>query len=445
MSSSVRRISTCTVRPPPDHPPRIDLASWDLAMLSTHYIQKGHLFSMPDVSCRLDDVIDHLQNSLARALLYFYPLAGRLVTERSPDGTKGLFTYINCNAGGADFVRSVADGISVADVVEPFYTPSFVKEFFCLDLAICYDGHNVPLLAIQLTELVDGFFLGFSFNHIVGDGTSFWNFVTTWAEINRGVDPISRPPVHNRWFVDGTSIPIKLPYNEPEEYILRPKAPNLREIFFHFPSESITRLREKANDENRQTGEPTISSFQTLAALVWRSITRAREFPENETVGCRLAFDNRTRFRPPLSPNYFGNTIYALYATTTAGELLSHGIGWAGAMLNRIVRSYTDVEIRAKVDKWMDEPSIYTLAMFDAQSIHIGSSPRYDMYGCDFGWGKAVAIRSGNAIKFDGKVSAFPGREGDGSVEFEICLSPENMDRLLLDREFMTVIKNKFR
>ncbi|KMZ64941.1 HXXXD-type acyl-transferase-like protein [Zostera marina] len=441
MPSPVRRISTCSVSPPSGHPPRIDLASWDLSMLSAQYIQKGHLFSMSDVSCRLDDVIDHLQNSLAQALLHFYPLAGRLVTEKPRDGTKGLFTYIDCSAGGADFVRSVADGISVADVVEPFYTPSFVKDLFCLDLAICYDAHNDPLLAIQLTELVDGFFLGISLNHVVGDGTAFWNFVTAWAEINRGVDPISRPPVLDRWFVDGTSIPIKLPYNEPEEYILRPKAPNLKEVFFLFPFESIAHLRERANDENRKAGEPTISSFQALASLMWRSITRARKFPENETVGCRLAFDNRSRFRPPLSPDYFGNTVYAVYAATTVGELLSHGIGWAGAMLNRIVRSYTDVEIRGKVDKWMDAPSIYTLAMFDAQSIHIGSSPRYDMYGCDFGWGKAVAIRSGNANKFDGKVSAFPGREGDGSVEFEICLSPENMDRLLLDREFMALIK----
>jgi len=74
------------------------------------------------------------------------------VTERPRDGTKG---------------------ISVTDDVEPFYTPSFVKDFFCLDLAISYDGHDVPLLAIQLTELVDGIFLGLSINHAVGDGAAF--------------------------------------------------------------------------------------------------------------------------------------------------------------------------------------------------------------------------------------------------------------------------------
>jgi len=166
-----------------------------------------------------------------------------------------------------------------------------------------------------------------------------------WAEINRGVDPISRPPVHDRWFIDGTSIPIKLPYNDLEEYIFRYKTPTLREVFFHFPSESISHLKERANEENGDAGEPTISSFQALSALLWRSITRARGFPENESVGCRLAFDNRSRFRPLLSPDYFSYTIYNLKATTTASELLSHGIGWVGAKLNRMVRSFTDVEI----------------------------------------------------------------------------------------------------
>ncbi|KMZ65396.1 HXXXD-type acyl-transferase-like protein [Zostera marina] len=302
-----------------------------------------------------------------------------------------------------------------------------------MDLKVSHDGHHLPLLKIQITELADGIFLGFSFNHIVGDGIAFWNFVNSWAEINRGVDPISRPPVHDRWFVDGASIPIKLPYNEPEEYILRPKAPNLKEVFFHFPSEFVAHLKETVNMENRNAGEPTISSFQALVALVWRSITRARQSPENETVRCRLAFDNRTRFRPPLAPDYFGNSLHGAYATATSGELLSHGIGWAGVKLNESVRSLTDVEIRANVDQWMDVPMIYTTAMLDAQSIHIGSSPRFDMYGCNFGWGKALAIRTGINNKFDGKVSAFPGREGDGSVEFEICLSPEHMNNLLKD------------
>ncbi|CAF2141529.1 unnamed protein product [Brassica rapa subsp. narinosa] len=39
------------------------------------------------------------------------------------------------------------------------------------------------------------------------------------------------------------------------------------------------------------------------------------------------------------------------------------------------------------------------------------------MYDNDFGWGKSLAVRSGGANKFDGKISAFPGKEGNRSHE----------------------------
>ena len=62
------------------------------------------------------------------------------------------------------------------------------------------------------------------------------------------------------------------------------------------------------------------------------------------------------------------------------------------------------------------------------------------MFDNDFGWGKPIAIRSGRANKFDGKISAFPGREGDGSVDLEVVLSPETMAGIESDPEFMEYV-----
>ncbi|KAF2306390.1 hypothetical protein GH714_017371 [Hevea brasiliensis] len=70
----------------------------------------------------------------------------------------------------------------------------------------------------------------------------------------------------------------------------------------------------------------------------------------------------------------------------------------------------------------------------------MGSSPRFPMYNNDFGWGQPLAIRSGRANKFDGKISAFPGREGKGSVDLEVVLAPETMDGLEMDGEFMQYV-----
>lgn len=62
------------------------------------------------------------------------------------------------------------------------------------------------------------------------------------------------------------------------------------------------------------------------------------------------------------------------------------------------------------------------------------------MYDNDFGWGRPVAVRSGKANKFDGKISAFPGRDGAGSVDLEVVLDPDTMAGLVSDPEFMRYV-----
>ncbi|KAJ4748899.1 HXXXD-type acyl-transferase-like protein [Rhynchospora pubera] len=70
----------------------------------------------------------------------------------------------------------------------------------------------------------------------------------------------------------------------------------------------------------------------------------------------------------------------------------------------------------------------------------MSSSPRFDMYGCNFGWGKAMAARSSSSNKFDGNITAYPGWEGDGSVDLEVSLLAEYMSELEKDEEFLAVV-----
>ncbi|KAK1275331.1 hypothetical protein QJS04_geneDACA001578 [Acorus gramineus] len=445
METTVRTISKCTIKPAsPSARARCDLSEWDLAMLSAHYIQKGLLFHRPPLP--VPAIADALQTSLSVALRHFPPLAGRLVTEKPDEDDDRVLIYIDCNDTGAEFTRAVADGASVADVLTPRDVPDFVKSFFTPDAAVNHDGHTLPLLSVQLTELVDGVFVGCSFNHVVGDGTSFWHFFNAWAEICRaGVGgaetqfSINRPPVLERWFIDGNNR-IKVPFTDPDKFIERFSSPVLRERIFHFSSESIAALKAKAKRENSATSAATISSFQSLCALVWRCIARARGQPCEQKSGCRLAIENRSRLRPRLSADYFGNAINAAPTMSTAGEVLGNDLGWAARTLNRMVAAHDDGAIRQWLKRWLEAPMTYWLSGFDVHSIMVGSSPRFDMYGCEFGWGRAVAQRSGPACKFDGKVSAYPGREGGGSVVLEICLKPEYMAAFEADPEFMSAV-----
>ncbi|WOL08249.1 hypothetical protein Cni_G17001 [Canna indica] len=437
-------VSTCIVKPPPQPRTQLNLAPFDLIMLSFHYIQKGLLFSnrlMPPLT--IADVVDRLKTSLSAALAHFYPLAGRLVTEEARDekgNVTGIYLSIDCDGQGAEFTHVVADGITVSDVLfSSTDVPSVVNSFFPYGRTINYDGHVLPLLAVQLTELADGFFLGCCFNHAVGDGVSYWLFFNAWAEIARagGVAvELSRSPVHDRWFIDDQKAPIKLPITEADKFTERFPTPLYRERIFHLSAGSIARLKAIANHD----GMTFISFLQSVCALLWRCITRARRLPAEQNIRCSVAAQNRARLNPPLSPDYFGNCVYPISTATTAGELLAHNLGWAARLVHERVARHTDDAIRKAVAAWSAAPVIYKLNVHGPFTVMLAGSPRFDVYGCDFGWGKPVAARSGAADKFDGKVTFYGGREGAGSMDLEICLEPPFMRALEEDEEFMNVV-----
>ncbi|WOK99972.1 hypothetical protein Cni_G08684 [Canna indica] len=172
-----------------------------------------------------------------------------------------------------------------------------------------------------------------------------------------------------------------------------------------------------------------ISSFPSLCALVWRSMTRARAWlPANATTTFRMAVNCWCRVTPKVSTNYFGNAIQSIPTTASVGDVAVRDLRWAAQLLHRNVAAHGDEAMRRAVAEWEAAPRCFPLGNSDGAGITMGSSHRFPMYeGNDFGWGLPAAVRSGQANKFDGKMLAFPGRDLGGSVELEMCLAPETM------------------
>lgn len=91
---------------------------------------------------------------------------------------------------------------------------------------------------------------------MVADGTSIWHLCNSWPEIARAkaarIDYVlSRPQVHEKFFIDGHGDPlIKLPISSPTQFIEWFVPPPIREKMFHFsPDESIAKLKARANKE----------------------------------------------------------------------------------------------------------------------------------------------------------------------------------------------------
>ncbi|KAI9200245.1 hypothetical protein LWI28_004865 [Acer negundo] len=447
-SKSVKHISECFVKPQhvsEDMKQPLYLAPWDLATLSLNYIQKGHLFTKPPPADHQQDFIetllDRLNRSLSLTLVHFYPLAGRLKTLKSENPhSYVIFVDIN-DSPGARLIHASLD-MTVSDIVSTTYVPVVVQSLFDHDRAINHDGHTRPLFSIQVTDLVDGIFIGCSMNHCLGDGTFYWNFLSALSEVFQGQGKssisISRPPIIKRWFPDGHDPIVNLPFKHHDEFLSRYEAPELLERYFHFTAESIAKIKARTNSESKTS---KISSFQSLSAFVWRSITRARRLPNDETTICFLAINNRSRLEPPLSHDYFGVSVGGVSGKATAGELLEHDLGWAAWKLHKAVVGYTDKTVLEWLDSWRKSPIIYKVGETNYPGlVWMGSSPRFNKYGIEYGLGKAVTLRSGYANKCNGKVSSYPGQEGGGSVDLEVCLPPDLMHALESDEEFMAVV-----
>ncbi|KAL0359201.1 UNVERIFIED_CONTAM: BAHD acyltransferase DCR [Sesamum angustifolium] len=482
VSESLPLVSRCTVFPDQKSTlGELKLSVSDLPMLSCHYIQKGCLFTRPPFP--VSELVSLLKRSLSLALTHFPPLAGRLTTDS--DG----YVYVTCNDAGVEFIHANGSHIYVGDLLvsDDGDLPKAVKGFFALDQTVSYEGHFRPILSVQMTELADGIFIGCSLNHAVTDGTSFWNFFNTFAELSRGVKRISRIPDFNRDSILISQAVLKLPAGGPT-VTFSGDAP-IRERIFRFSRESILKLKAKVNNNttkrevnggidfaelmgkhsndtrkypdgkltpltwlmnavSRETSQVNqtaeISSFQSLSALLWRGITSARKLPASKTTTFRMAVNCRHRLEPKLDPLYFGNAIQSIPTYATAGDVLGKDLRWCAEQLNKNVLAHGNATVRKYVEDWERDPRCFPLGNFDGAMITMGSSPRFPMYDNDFGWGRPVAVQSGRANKFDGKISAFPGRDGSGSgsVDLEVVLAPETMAGLLSDQEFMQYVSS---
>jgi shikimate O-hydroxycinnamoyltransferase len=143
-----------------------------------------------------DDIIlpfssETMKVSLSRALVHYYPLAGRL---RSADG--GRFELV-CNAMGAKLLEAYSEA-EVADLGD--FSPTEAHQDLVPKIDYRTPIEEWPLLLVQLTRFrCGGFCVGTAICHTVVDGWSAGTFISSWAKLARGDD--LRPdeiPFHDR-------------------------------------------------------------------------------------------------------------------------------------------------------------------------------------------------------------------------------------------------------
>ncbi|XP_047978878.1 uncharacterized acetyltransferase At3g50280-like [Salvia hispanica] len=411
---------------------KITLTPSDLEVLFLEYFQMGLLF--PHTTS--PTIIHHLKTSLHRTHRFFPTLVGRLNTTKSYSSDVTCF-FLDCGhaEGGVLFVHADASALTMADVNES--GASLAPALFPLPGIRNKDGASQPLLVVQVTDLGDGLFVGFTLNHLLCDDTAFWYFVNSWAEISREFN-------------------LDAPHPQPRS------AAELSERVFCLTNGKGAKLKAIVNRNN----DENISSLQAVIAHLWRSMIR-----------CPLADLGGTGGggRPLRATNFLlsgcGRVVKIhvrfLRRAMNSANMAALQIGMSKASRADFGSKYGEmVEVFEEADQQseMKVVQIEQLAKLVSKALHISledlspttrfdaiptnhfiliNSPSFDVYGNDFGWGPPVAARSGRGSSFDGRVTVFTGL--DWSLEVEVCLLKETLCAMANDVEFMkfvTTIEN---
>lgn len=365
-----------------------------------------------------------MKNALSRALVYFYPIAGRL---RKNDETGRL--EIDCNGEGVLFIEAETQ-LSLDDFGQ-YFTPN--AEFREVVIPPCdYSGglSSFPLLLVKLTRFsCGGVTIGLAQNHQVGDGSAFIHFLISWGRLAQGLDLAGLPHIERSSHLAPRCPPeVKFHHVEYDPPITPVGVPgDVRKLntlietattvsVAKFTNDQLNALRLKAS--SGEGANYKLSTYEILAGHVWSCACRARGLSDDQDVKVYIPTDGRLRFNLPQG--FFGNGIFSTACVDKAGDVACKPLWYVASRIREAVRRMNDEEyLRSAVDYLESEADptavVRGAAVSVCPNLSINSWAKLPAYEADFGWGEPMFVGHGG-IRFEGQVFILQSRERDGSL-----------------------------
>lgn len=363
-----------------------------------------------------------LKAALSKALVSFYPYAGRL--RKDPNGR----LEVHCNAEGVVLVEAECDA-AIDDL--GFAPRADVNLLPKIDYSL--DISSLPLSLLQITRFAcGGVSLGIMGEHHLADGEAGLHYINTWSEIARGATP--EPPFLDRRVLSARDPPQpKFPHIEHQ---LPPSLKTPLDIttetsfkIFNLSRDQINSLKQKCQYEDDAGSRRGYTSYESVAGHVWRSVCRARRLPHDQETKLQLPVDGRSRISPPLPPHLFANGIFYTTAVATCGEIEAGPLRLAAEKVHESVVRMDNEYMRSAVDYLAVQGAKSESVVRNVQCPNFGitSWVRLPFYTVDFGWGKPVYAGPAVALS-EGKSFLLADPENEGGLKLAISLYKPHME-----------------
>jgi hypothetical protein len=303
-----------------------------------------------------------MRNGFARALVPYYPVAGRV----SPSGLA-----VDCTGEGVWFVEAVAS-CTLADVDGLECFPLLIPGELLLPRPNPGEKLDGLILMAQATRFTcGGFAVGIIFSHAVFDGQGAAQFLKAVGELARGLLAPSVAPV---WDRDAIPDPPSPPPPQLTEFKLMAQVADIS-------SESIARIK---NEFKTSTGEGC-STFDAVTAVVFkcRALALAAAFPDDAVLQVAFAAGTRHLLRGvlPAVDGYYGNCVYLACVTRTGKAVRESAL----AELVGAVREAKEA-VAAGFADWMHGAGRYDVPL-DYSTVLLSDWSRLGFDEVDYGFG----------------------------------------------------------
>lgn len=428
--ASTDTISFQVIRKNPELIPPAKPTPHELRPLSDIDDQDGLRFQMPLIeiyrnnpSMKGKDPVRIIRDAVAKALVFYYPFAGRLREY----ATRKLM--VECTGEGVVFVEADAD-VTLQHLGTLLPPISNLKELLC-DVPATAGVINCPLMLIQVTRLIcGGFIMALRYNHTMSDAAGILQFLTAVSELARGAERLSVLPVWERHILCSRYPPRVTLRHREYDAVIDTKGTMIAHDrvvrHLYFGATEISALRRTLPPQLQ-----SCSRFELVAACMWRCRTVATSPDPNEEVRLLCVVNCRKLFNPPLPEGYYGNAIVYPAAVTTAEKLSRSGLHYAVELVKKAKHEATEEYVRSVADLMVmrGRPDLTGV-----QTYLVSYAKGFDEV--DLGWGKPAygGVARGGVDSFPRAVSyflPFKNDKGDDGIMVPICLPPKPMELLL--------------